>query len=194
MTLDPEAAVAPSDVEPYTIDKKRAILTELAVRMCVTHCWRDHRHVDKPFGAREINEHLAGAHKYGLCPIAPGESTCRVALLDFDSHDGATSWEEMRQVAGLVAFDLEQDGYAPVLWRSSGGKGIHLYLVFEDAQEAFSVRAMLLSSLARCGLKNGTGGVAAGQAEAFPKQSQVEAGAAGSMWVLPFAGKSELLT
>jgi len=180
--------------QPGTREEKVAVLRPLVDRLCTSHHWRDHRHVRRPFGAAELNAHVTGGHKYGLCPIAPGESTCRVALLDFDSHDGATSWEEMLRIAGLVAFDLEQDGYAPILWRSSGGNGIHLYLLWDDSQEAYSVRAMLNAALARCGLKSGTRGVAAREVEVFAKQNGVPADGWGSMFVLPLCGKSELLT
>ncbi len=177
-----------------TREERVAILQPLVDRMCTTHCWRDHRHLDKPFGLTEINEHLAGAHRYGLCPITPGESSCQVALLDLDSHKGETDFPAMRRIADGIALDLELEGYVPVLFRSSGGKGIHLYLTFGEPQEAYSVREVLAAGLARCGLKNGTAGVSKGEVEIFPKQPEVPSDGFGSMWVLPFAGQSELLT
>lgn len=176
-----------------TPEEKLADLEHLSARMCATHCWRDHRHVPEPFDRRRMNEHVAGAHRYGLCPIAPGEAVTRVALLDFDSHKGETSWEEMLRVARGVADVLKLEGYEPVMWRSSGGQGIHLYLLWDEPQDAYSVREMLRGVLAACDLENGTGGVAKGHAEIFPKADEVPPDGSGSMFVLPHAGKSERL-
>lgn len=177
----------------FTVEEKRAALRPLVERLCVSHCWRDHWHVAKPFGAREVNEHLAGAHKYGLCPIAPGESTCRVALLDMDSHKGEVGWEEMVAMAGELALALRHAGHAPHLWRSSGGQGIHLILTWEAPQDAYTVREMLREVLEANTFRAGTGGVVKGEIEIFPKQDEVPADGFGNMFVLPWAGKSEPL-
>lgn len=179
--------------------ERAAILKPLIERLCTSHAWikgpKGPRHVDTPFTAVSLSEHCAGSRTYGLCPIAPGESTTRVALLDFDSHDGTTSWEEMRAIVDRVVIALELDGYKPVLFRSSGGKGIHLFLTWDEPQEADAVRWMLFEVLNICGLKNGASGVVNGDVEVFPKQSEVAVGDCGSMFVLPLspATKSELL-
>lgn len=175
-----------------TPDEKFEILKPLVARLCTSHHWRDHRHVPAPFGMQQLREHVAGTHKMGLCPIAPGESTCRVAVLDFDSHKGETAFAEMLGVARGVASVLEfEHGLPSTLWRSSGGQGIHLYVVWDEPQEAYSVRELMRQALAACGLKSGTAGVAKGEVEIFPKSDEVPAGGCGSMFVLPFAGKSE---
>ncbi len=176
-----------------TREQKVAVLRPLVDRLCLTHCWRDHRHVDEPFTAARLNEHVTGAHKYGLCPIAPGESTCRVALLDLDSHKGDVPFGEMRREADVLAFALEDEGLQPRLWRSSGGNGIHILMTWAQPQEAYSVRQLLMRAIASCGFTNGTGGVGARQLEVFPKQDAVPADGFGSMFVLGYAGKSEPL-
>lgn len=180
-----------------TTREKVAALMPLVERMHRGHCWLKTpdgpRRLAEPFTEFMLAEHCAGRKAYGLCPIAPGESTCRVALLDFDSHKGETPFDEMLRVARNVAFALEQEGHAPLLWRSSGGRGIHLYLLWDEPQDAYSVRAMLVDTLALFGLKNGDGGVAAGEVEVFPKQSEVPADGFGNMFILPLAGKSEFL-
>lgn len=180
-----------------TTREKVAALMPLVERMNRSHCWiktpDGPRRLAEPFTEFMLAEHCAGRKAYGLCPIVPGENTTRVALLDFDSHEGETPFDEMRRVAGDVAFALEQEGHAPLLWRSSGGMGIHLYLLWDEPQDAYSVRAMLVDTLALFGLKNGAGGVAAGEVEVFPKQSSVAPGSFGNMWILPMAGKSEFL-
>lgn len=170
-------------------------LLPLVERLNRSHHWM--KTPDGPVCIREkfddfkIAEHVAGRRAYGLCPIAPGESTCRAAVLDFDSHDGETEFPEMLDTAQNVAFVLEQEGYAPILFRSSGGRGLHLWLVWDEAQDAYSVREMLAEAIGKLGFKPGTAGVAAKAIEIFPKQNEVAPDGAGSMVVLPWAGKSE---
>ena len=60
------------------------------------------------------------------CPIKAGESVTMVALLDFDSHKGEVSWAEMSAVVARVVDVLELvHGMHPILFRSSGGMGVH---------------------------------------------------------------------
>jgi hypothetical protein len=143
---------------------------------------------------QQLREHVAGTHKMGLCPIAPGGSTCCVAVLDFDSHKGETPWVVMTALAAKVSAMLEfEHGIRVSPWRSSGGQGIHLYTVWNAPQDAYSVRETMRQALGACGMGEGTGGVAKAEVEIFPKQHEVPADGCGSMFVLPFAGKSERL-
>lgn len=180
-----------------TTREKVAAVMPLAERMHWGHCWiktdDGPRRLDRPFTEAMLAEHCAGRKAYGLCPIKPGESTTRTACLDFDSHGGETPWEEMLDTAKDVAFALEQDGYNPLLFRSSGGRGVHLYLIWDKPQDAYSVREMLRGAIGALGFKSGTKGVVHKQIEIFPKQDSVPADGFGSMFVLPFAGKSEFL-
>jgi hypothetical protein len=169
----------------------------LVERLHRGHCWikgaDGPRRIDEKLDDFKVAEHVAGRKAYGACPIAPGTNTTRVALLDFDSHKGETPWDEMLDTAQTVAFALEQEGHTPILFRSSGGNGIHLYLLWDEPQDAYSVRSMLNDTLGALGYSNGTGGVAAKQIEVFPKQDEVPADGYGSMFILPGAGKSEYL-
>ena len=127
----------------------------------------------------------------GVSQIEAGQSTTRVAVLDFDSHGGESSWEQMSDAAIRVADMLELvHGLRPTIWRSSGGRGVHLYLLWDQPQDAYSVRELLRQVLADCGLKSGTKGVAAGEVEIFPKQNEVPADGFGNQVVLPLAGES----
>lgn len=177
--------------------RKVAAMTPLVERMNRSHCWLKTtdgpRRLAEPFTEFMLAEHCAGRKAYGLCPIVPGESSCRVACLDLDSHKGETPFEEMQDIAQSIAFLLEQEGHAPHLYRSSGGHGIHIYLMWAEVQDAYSVREMLRGVLAALGYTNGAGGVAAKQIEIFPKQDEVPNDGFGSMFVLPGSGKSEPL-
>ncbi len=180
-----------------TTRQKVAALMPLVERLHRGHCWLKGpdgpRRIGEPLDDFKIAEHCAGRKAYGACPIAPGGSVTRVALLDFDSHGGETEFPEMVRVAREVMDTAALIGLNGVPFRSSGGKGVHVYFLFDEPQDAYSVRETLREVLAACGLKNGTGGVAAGECEIFPKQNEVPADGFGSMFILPWAGKSEYL-
>lgn len=167
------------------------------------HCWRGVHWEKGPDGPRPVREplkkhhlerHLDGSGPgVGLAPIVPGERVTRIAVLDFDSHQGDVSWEDMLAVARNVSDELQERGMAPMAFRSSGGKGIHLILLWDEPQDAYSVRQFLVAVLAARDLKPGTKGVKHDQVEIFPKQDDVPADGLGNMFVLPFTGKSEFL-
>ena len=78
----------------------------------------------------------------------------------------------------------------PIMFRSGGGRGLHIWLLFEKLQSARAVRAMLRTACGRCKLRDGAAGAAAGQVEIFPKQDRVEDDALGNLIALPFARAS----
>jgi hypothetical protein len=138
-----------------------------------------------------IAQHLNGGPPRGVCPIKAGESTTMVALLDFDSHKGEISWTQMSAVVGQVVETLQMiHGMEPVLFRSSGGLGVHLYLLWDAPQDAYSVREFMKGVLAACGLRSGTGGLIKNQVEIFPKQDSVAADGFGNQFILPLANLS----
>lgn len=149
---------------------------------------------EDPLTPERMAAHLAGGAPRGVCPIKAGESTTMLGLLDFDSHGGEVSWSEMAILAQQVQDTLDLVHGAPsVAFRSSGGRGIHLYVLWETPQDAYSARQWLAGVLGLCGLKSGTKGVIAKQVEVFPKQDHVAVGKCGNQFILPLAGKSELL-
>lgn len=134
--------------------------------------------------------HLENKLPRGVYPIKPNEDTCRVALLDLDSHKGKTPLEAMFSAAKTLRDHMLTKGIHVNSFLSSGGKGIHLYTLWDAPQDAYSVRQLLIEVLADCGYKNGTGGVAQGEIEIFPKQDKVRADGVGSMFILPLTGHS----
>jgi hypothetical protein len=137
--------------------------------------------------------HVVGGLARGVCPIKAGESTTRLALLDLDSHKGETPWEDMAAAAEKVATAMEEFGLRAIPFRSSGGKGIHLFALWDEPQDVYSVRACLWAVLASVGFKDGCSGVKRGEIEVFPKQNAVPLDGCGSQFILPLAGKSEPL-
>lgn len=174
-------------------------LWPLVDRCHLGHCWiktnNGPRRIDETFSLAKLNEHVTGANTYGLCPIAPGHDVTRAACLDFDSHKGETPWDQMRNIADTVCMTLEEDGHHPAMFRSGGGSGVHVYLLWEEPQDAHSVRQYLSAVLKRCGLSPGTKGVSSAEVEVFPKQDAVPGDGYGSMFYIPLgrATKSEHL-
>ena len=149
----------------------------------------------EPLTDERLARHVNGGPARGVAPIKPGESVTMVALLDFDSHKGETGWGEMAATAAKVyaALDLAW-GCNPVAFRSSGGRGVHVFLLWAEPQDARSVRLWLAGMLADFGLKDGTGGVARNEVEIFPRQNSVRVGGFGNQFILPLAGRGQLLT
>jgi hypothetical protein len=138
-----------------------------------------------------LKRHLDGTMPRGVCPIKAGESTTRIALFDLDSHKGQTPWAEMVLVAAdLVQRGADAHGLNLTAFRSSGGNGIHLFAVWDEPQDAYSVREAMRELINLGGIKDGTKGVAAGEIEVFPKQDSVPEHGFGNQFILPLAGKS----
>lgn len=175
-------------------------IAPLIMRVCTSHRWTrtdgKPSHVEEPITAEVIDRHLEGITLCGACPIKPGESVTRVALLDLDSHKDETPWPAMLETAKRIKAELARHGLPITAWKSSGGSGIHLYVIWNVPQDARSVRVLLASALEAVGLRPGTKGVAAGEVEVFPKQDRVPADRFGSMFILPMGGgtASALLT
>lgn len=136
-------------------------------------------------------KHLNGGPPRGVCPMKEGESTTMVALLDFDSHKGEITWAQMSETVASVVDVLEMvHGMEPILFRSSGGRGVHLYLLWDTPQDAYSVRQFMKGVLESAGLHSGSGGLIKKQVEIFPKQDNIVEGKFGNQFILPLAGKS----
>lgn len=172
-----------------------AALAPLVSRVRTDVCWvkRPGEHpssLKSPLTAERLAKHCNGGPAYGAALMQPGQSVTMMALLDLDSHKGATSWHDMCATAERVMAELVVRGLRPIPFRSSGGRGIHLYLVWDAPQDAYSVRQTLRTALEACGLTSGTKGVVHGEVEIFPKQDSVPEGKLGNMFILPLAGES----
>jgi predicted P-loop ATPase len=142
----------------------------------------------RPLSDKALSAHFAGGEPVGLYTMAKGGDTTQVAVLDLDSHQGATDWPGMFAAAQSLAARAAERGLIAHGFRSSGGRGVHLIFVWDIPQRAYSVRQLLRDVLAADGLQSGTGGIVDGQAEIFPKQDQCFD--CGAFFVLPLGGKS----
>jgi len=169
-------------LEPLT---SRARTDVTAIKAATGMAW-----TREPLTEARLKRHLDGTMPRGVCPIKAGESTTRIALFDLDSHKGATSWEDMVSVLARLEGALQAHGLNPVPFRSTGGNGIHTYLVWDEPQDAYSVRQLCKAVLLEIGYKDGAKGVAQGEIEVFPKQDNVPEHGFGNQFILPLAGKS----
>jgi putative DNA primase/helicase len=187
--------------ETFSKKHRRDLLRPLTERARQDRCaYKDHdampKWADYQFTERHLDAHLAGRRGCGIGLMSPGQSTTKMALLDLDSHNGKTTFDDMLQTAGRLCAALEKMGLRPAPFRSSGGAGIHLWIIWDTLQDAYSVRRALITVLAAEGFRDGTGGIATGQVEVFPKQDRLNTsgpGSNGNMAILPFWNKSELL-
>lgn len=144
----------------------------------------------EPLTRTLLAQHLNGGPARGCSPIKAGEESTMVGLADLDSHKGETPWLEMVRVAQLLMDELQRRGLRPIAFRSSGGKGIHIIVIWDDPQCAYSVRMVMRAALEAIGFTDGAAGVARGEVEIFPKQNSVSADGFGNMFILPLAGES----
>lgn len=171
-----------------------AALAPIVSRVVTSHCWKKHdgklSHTMAPLTPAKLARHVNGGPAYGAAQIQPGTSTTLIALLDLDSHKGETPWHEMQAAALRIMEACLQFGGRCIPFRSTGGAGLHLYLLWDTPQDAYSVRYGLRTVLEMACLKEGTAGLIAGEVEIFPKQNSVPVDGFGNMAVLPLAGLS----
>lgn len=140
-----------------------------------------------------MRAHVKGIRGRGVCPIREGESTTRLALYDLDSHKGEVPWPTMQATALGLMTAMRAAGLQPIPFRSSGGRGMHIFALWDEPQDAYSVRVLMGEVLASAGMSPGAGGVGQAQAEIFPKQDRIAKGERGNQFILPLTGKSEPL-
>jgi hypothetical protein len=129
--------------------------------------------------------------RFGLYPIAPGQDRCQVGILDFDNHKrDPLSWERVIEIAKPVVHHLKDLGHYPLPFRSTGGRGLHIWLFWDRAQSAKQVRELLIDAVETCGLTVGTKGIALNQVEVFPKADTVPSNSWGRCIDPPLAGQS----
>ena len=131
------------------------------------------RTVQESINPSDVKKHWTNGTKVGVPFIRRGEDVTITAMIDLDDHDGKCGWENIKTKALEVIEELMVRGLTAMPYRSRGGKGINLWLAWDEVQDAYSVREQLRSVVEECGLTVGAGGVDIGQVEVFPKQSKI---------------------
>jgi hypothetical protein len=146
---------------------------------------RGYRTRKAPLSEEVVTGHVIGRRPIAIYPAVRDHA--RIAVLDFDNHHSELTFEEMSAGVLPLVHDLIAIGLRPLAFRSGGGAGIHILLIWKEPQKARSARRLLTRIAARNGLKIGTGGLKAGQVEIYPKQDSVENDQVGSAIALPLA-------
>lgn len=167
----------------------------LARHFARAHHWRNTgngpRCIKEALKRRHLEEHLMeGKAPVGLAFVAPGESTTRAALLDLDDHGGRLGWDGVIGHTKAIVSQLRANDYMPHVFRSGGGKGVHILILWKEPQDAYSVRCALKDALSESGCSVGAKGLDHEQVEVFPKQNNVAEGSYGSMAILPLSRES----
>lgn len=136
-----------------------------------------------PDGA--LAHHLNGGPRYGVPFVRPGDGTAMAGMIDVDDHDGSAGWGLVSTTAAALMERAESMGVVLHPYRSGGGKGVNLWAVWEQPQQADAIKWALEWAVKACGLAVGARGVASGQVEVFPKQGSVAAGEVGNCAALP---------
>lgn len=130
--------------------------------------------------------------RFGVYLIAPGSDVTTIGVLDLDNHgDPPLDWNDVVEIATPIVKHLRAIGHHPMPFRSRGGRGLQIWLVWDAAQEAARVRALLYDAVESCGFEVGSKGLEAGHIEVFPKQDAVPEGDdVGNCIDVPLAGQS----
>jgi len=146
--------------------------------------------VHRSLSNEDLRAHLDEGPYRGIYHIAEDSTETRLAGYDLDDHGGKLPWDIMATVAITIYGICVRYGLKPWLVRSGGGKGIHMWFHWEEAQTAKDVRVLLRMILAEAGYQDGKGGIEAKEVEVFPKQDKVAKKHFGNLMALPFGRKS----
>lgn len=141
-----------------------------------------------------LEAHIAGKQPIGQYLMLAGAYTSTVAAFDVDDHAGTVAWDEMLRHTKNLCTGLKRRGMKPLAFRSGGGKGTHIFCVWQEPQDAASIIALFSEILAEYGLKKGEEGIDKGTVEIFPKQTSVPQDGTGNLIAVPLARQSVALS
>ena len=122
--------------------------------------------------------HLANGPYYGTHFVLGDR--CHAAMIDIDDHDGTRGWQWVTEVAADIMDGLDAVGMVGHPFRSRGGKGVNIWMIWAEPQQAAGVRVAIKRMLAQAEYSE-----SAGTIEVFPKQDSVPEGELGNAACLP---------
>ena len=151
----------------------------------------------EPMTPELLAEHVTGPERYGLYFIEHGSEVTQAACIDIDDHERRFPLTTLLAAAKRIIKHLP-DTLKAHPWLSSSGHGVHLWFVWDTAQDAYSVRRALQSAMRDAGFSGGLtnytlpvkGADNPLKAEVFPKQNRVGFGSYGNFAWLPLAKAS----
>lgn len=118
-----------------------------------------------------IGRHLNGEITIGVYLVTPTVDTCSMAVIDVDQRSKAMAIG-LVQACAKIGLTAEE-----ILLESSGNKGFHLWVFFEEPLPARDAMRIGMAVSGQAGLL--------GKVEVFPKQAHVPEGGFGNLIKLP---------
>jgi len=145
--------------------------------------------VRRPMQPEDAADHLKGLRTYGIY-LLDGEDRTRLGVIDIDRKQEYRSrqlpreeWDQLRREENYLLerlATLSEQAAMPCVLEFTGGKGYHLWYVFEQSMPAATVRAALRSLVVKVQSDVRMHGI-----EIFPKQDQVSGKGLGNLVKLP---------
>lgn len=142
--------------------------------------------VQREFDDVDLDEHLAGLASYGTYVVCPGVNTIKYLVFDLDIHDGLARVTLCSLVEKMVRLNMSHDDYArPLLLESSGSKGWHVWLFFDEPVPAEKARRWVAADFLPQWQEAARADGWPEGLEVFPKQDTVSEGGYGNLVKLP---------
>lgn len=138
--------------------------------------------VHSPLVTGDLETHVSGKRPLGCYVMDPAaDGTVMTAVVDLDDKKRLLSWEALCAEGTAIAAQLESRGLVPTPVRSGSGHGLHLWLLWREAQPAGLVRGELKGAVERAGVSC--------DIDIFPAQDTLSGGM-GNLVALPFSRES----
>ena len=121
----------PGSTGTVILDGRAGVVTVRAFADRVTWLWKHHE---------------AGRTRFGRSPVRTN-GTCRWGAIDLDAHQTAAP-DRFNDALAVVA-GIEKIGLTPYVERSRGGRGYHVWVLFDEPGVPAEQLHLLLSTLAR---------------------------------------------
>lgn len=122
-----------------------------------------------PITGIDVQDHVLGTKPMAILLQTPEfDGGTRLAVVDIDDKKHKFTWTELCVMARTVSFKLESQGLLPFVVRSGSGHGIHLWLLWQDHQDAATVRKLLKDMVKEADLK--------AHVDVFPAQDSLNGG------------------
>lgn len=151
---------------------------------------KNYVHVCEPVSEHQITAHVTGGQAIAMHPLVG--STTRIGTFDADDKTKVVGIDGMIAIGQRIVAELEGRGLRSQLLLSGSGEAVHVFVLWQEPQDAALVRRFMANVLAACEFQIGTGSVHRGQVEIYPKQAS-EGEKGGNPIAVPLGRKSRLI-
>jgi hypothetical protein len=103
-----------------------------------------------PLSVEHVMKHLKNPNStIGIYITDEGQDSSYSAVLDFDDHSGTLAPEVMEEVVVNCSKVVTNMGLTPLVFRSGGGKGIHIWLTFEEPVKNWKLKLLCQDILSK---------------------------------------------